>query len=466
MKNTKDKDLEIEEKRKHNMKIYKIYKMLAWDFLFYYATNFLFLMNQKGLSLSLILVYQAAYVFFRLVVQVPCQLLIQKMGKRFSLVLGNLILVVELLITIFTENFGVLIFSNFLCAIGFNLKDMCESDILYDAIPKEGLPKKKKETKKEIAKEEKIVGEQQGREAMMSSTRNIADIDEGKRGSDFAKIEGKTNSLFYVIDAITAATTGFLYVINPFIPMLLSFAVTVVCLLLSLQFEDLHKHDKSKSLKTQFKDLKQSLKTINKSMRLKSLFMVDALFMSMYDCFLILRNVILIVIGVKTQYFGVAIACFTLLAAISTKNSERIHKKHTNRTLTYLCIPYATAFLIMSMIIALTVLPENLMTPVILFLMTIPFMVQGPYFVLIRKYYNNFTDHNKRVRIQGTKLIAQKSTSTIFLLIAAGIAALTEDIYTPLFISGIFFILMVIIIDVIRGSLGKKPKEYSEDDII
>ena len=52
-------------KKNLNMKLFPIYKMFAWDLLFYYAISFLFLTNVKSLSASeVVLVDVSFYTFF------------------------------------------------------------------------------------------------------------------------------------------------------------------------------------------------------------------------------------------------------------------------------------------------------------------------------------------------------------------------------------------------------------------
>ena len=54
----------ISKNRKYNQNLYKIYKMLSWDLLFYYTISFLFLTKAKGLSTSEILFADAFYPIF------------------------------------------------------------------------------------------------------------------------------------------------------------------------------------------------------------------------------------------------------------------------------------------------------------------------------------------------------------------------------------------------------------------
>ena len=40
----------LEKNKKHNLKLYFLYKAFSWDLLFYYAISFMFLNAYKGLT--------------------------------------------------------------------------------------------------------------------------------------------------------------------------------------------------------------------------------------------------------------------------------------------------------------------------------------------------------------------------------------------------------------------------------
>ena len=80
MENANEKS--IAKDRKQNQNLYKIYKMISWDLLFYYAISFLFLNQEKGLSTSQIIFADAFYPLFKLILQIPSTILIEKLGKR------------------------------------------------------------------------------------------------------------------------------------------------------------------------------------------------------------------------------------------------------------------------------------------------------------------------------------------------------------------------------------------------
>ena len=90
----------IAQAKKYNAKIFPIYKLFAWDFLFYYSISFLFLTQNKGLTASQVLFAEAFYPIFKLLSQIPCVNIIEILGKRKSLILGNVCVAFGILVLI------------------------------------------------------------------------------------------------------------------------------------------------------------------------------------------------------------------------------------------------------------------------------------------------------------------------------------------------------------------------------
>ena len=62
----------IEEKQKFNRRLFPVYKMFAWDLLFYYAISFLFLTEVKHFTASdVVLIDVSLYTLFKFLLQLP-----------------------------------------------------------------------------------------------------------------------------------------------------------------------------------------------------------------------------------------------------------------------------------------------------------------------------------------------------------------------------------------------------------
>ena len=127
----------LKQRKQKNIKIYPIYRMFTWDLLFYYSIIYLFLTIEKGLTPAEALQFDAFYILFRSIVQIPCTLLIQRIGKRKSIIVANIILIIHIVIIMASRNFIDLLMSQLLCAFAYNIKSVCETDMLYKMKKKE-----------------------------------------------------------------------------------------------------------------------------------------------------------------------------------------------------------------------------------------------------------------------------------------------------------------------------------------
>ena len=107
---------EIKAKRK-NAKMFPIYKMFSWDLLFFYSTQYLFYTITKGLTAGEILKVDAFYPLFIIIMQLPAAICADLLGRKRSLILGNIIMAFYVLLLIILPGFvGIfianIIFSN------------------------------------------------------------------------------------------------------------------------------------------------------------------------------------------------------------------------------------------------------------------------------------------------------------------------------------------------------------------
>lgn len=91
---------ELSKIKRKNAKLYPIYKMFAWDLLFFYSIEFLFYTITKKLTASEVLILNGFYLLFRILMQIPAVTITDFLGKRKSIILGNTLISVYILILI------------------------------------------------------------------------------------------------------------------------------------------------------------------------------------------------------------------------------------------------------------------------------------------------------------------------------------------------------------------------------
>lgn len=414
--------------RKNNMRIFPIYKMFAWDLLFYYAIIFLFLTQVKGFSASEILLADSIYAIFRVVFQIPCVNIVDLLKKQKSLLLGNLLVSIGMILLIVGNGLPCLIFLYLIQAIGYNLKGICEPTILSDSIPES------------------------------SSSSKI-----------YSKIDGKGSSFYYMFNAISFFATGFLYVVNPYIPMILCLVCCLISTIISLAFNEPTTSSvqakKSVGFIEYYKDILCTSKKIIKSKRLKSLLIISLIFWGILSVSTTLRSSILVDIGVPEQYFGIIVGIMQIVSSITALKQDWFHKKFRNRLLSWFSLSMATSFILTGLLVVCNI---NFTVSLISVLFTIMLLgiVKGPYPTLIQKYLNSFSNPNVNTQIFAIKSLVENLGRILLSLLASFLLSITTTSYAFIIIGCILFIIFIFLLDYMKTKVGLKPEEYPEEDLV
>ena len=105
-------------------------------------------------------------------------------------------------------------------------------------------------------------------------------------------------------------------------------------------------------------------------------------------------------------------------------------------------------------------------TIIILLLFTIQYVVKGPYYVLIKQYFNNFTNSEKRVRIATANNVFENGIASILIFLASWILEIAQIKFTLIILGCIFIITFVLLLDKMKTRVGLKPEEYSKKEIL
>ena len=411
--------------KKKNVRLFPLYKMVSWDLLFYYPIIFLFLTQVKGFSAAQVLFSDAFYTLSNTLWQIPVTRLVDRIGKKNALIVGNILYTLSILSMIFMQEYYELLIIQFIYALGYSIKGICEANILYDSLPK-GY----------------------------------------RRGKIFSKIDGKSTSYFYIFEAIASTTAGFTFVINGYIPMVLCFICCTIATILSFKFRHTAiVQNKVEPIKfTEYMvQLKTSFRFFLKSKRIRSLIMFNALLMGTIIAIVNLRSSMLEELQVPEQYFGVIFAVLQIIAAISTRNTEKIQDNFRNKTLAWLGIPMVMSCIVIGFIGQDQLSRSSLILIVVLF--AIQYAIKGPYVGLMTRYLNNFTNRSIRPKISALRYLTANLATAILSLICSGLLAITTTANTFIIIGCITTLGIVLLLYYMRDKVGLKPEEYSDEDI-
>lgn len=427
MKSIAKYDIKREEikAKKQNAKLFPFYKMFSWDLLFFYSTQYLFFTVVKGLTAGEILKVNAFYPLFIIIMQLPAAICADFLGRKRSIVLGNIVLMVYIFLLICLPGMIGIFIANIVYAFGYSLKAIQETNILYDS----------------------------------TSTK-------GGEGL-YPKINAKGASGYYLLDGIASLISGYLFVINGYLPMIICLVFTLISTIISTKFKDIYVNQLeqnylSHKIKEYKNDFKVSIKNIITSQRLRALLLFMGLFNALLSIMSTYSGNILTELSVKPESFSIINAVLTLIAGIATAFQDKIHQKFKNRTFTFLSLTFSISIILIGGILYSR---ANNILPIILVLFAIRNITMSNYYVLSERYSKNFSTPKTRTRISFAVEFSTNMIEAILLFLAGVLLDGTNITFATLFIGLLSFILFIFILNYMKTRVGLKPGEYKKTDI-
>lgn len=413
---------EINEVRaKRNVTLYKKYKIFAYDFLFYYAVEVLFFTTVKGFSMSELMYISAIYTFSAFFWQLFGSLIVEKLGLKKSIILGNFLVSINCFLYIVSSSFWMYNFANFFLALGFSLKGLSESSLLYSSLKKIG------------------------------------------RREEFTKIEGKSNSKFYYLDGFSSILSGFLFIINGYLPFICCFICTLASLVMSFKFKDFKKEDEEEEQIGIIETFK-GIKEVVSNKRSKSILLLAFVFWGIVSTINMLYKAIIIDIGIIEQYSTLVVCLVTIFVGFGSRCVYGIEKVTKNKTLTI----FSYSLIVCSIIIGIIGIYSKLnMVSVSILLMALAIIgvIQGAYRIAMKKYVLSFTTSKIRIKMTSAYYIVENLGKTLILFISGLILEFTTNSIACLLFSIISLVLLINILKFMKGKLGLRPEQYSPEDI-
>lgn len=412
--------------RRRNAKLYPIYKMFSWDLLFFYSVEFLFYTIVKKLTASQVLIISGLYMVFKVVGQIPAVAITDLIGKRKSMILGNVMIVIYALCLITLPGMISIIIANLIFAVGSNMKEIAGPNLLYDSV--------------------------------------------ATKGGDglYSKLESRGGSWYYLLDGIASLMAGYLFVANNYLPMYICLAFAIISTIISLGFHDIYpvketKEPKKNLIKEYKQDLKDSFKFIFKSRRMKAYILFGAVFYGIIETVEVYQGDLLVDIGISPEYFSMIFAIITFIRGISLSFQQQIEKKFKNRTLSVISLTHIISVIFTGIIASF--FTGNIVIAIILFMCSLQQIISAIWYILEAKYVKNFTTPEVRNRMGFTyEFIGGIGGSIIAIL--GGVLLDYFSCANAFIVAGIAFLgMMTLTLDYMRSRFGLKPEEYKKEDI-
>lgn len=407
---------------KYNRRTFPIYKALAWDALFYYAIIFLFLTEVKGISASTIMYAEAGYTVFLMIFQIPATILIERVGNRKALIIGNSLVTLQIAMMIFANSFTYLLIAYFIRAFGYALKGISQYSLLYDSVK----------------------------------------LKEGK--NSFANIDAKGSSLSYFIDGITSFFTGYLFVINTYLPIILSSIVSFITVIISYRFEEVKRKEEKTKISDSIKSMKLGFRYIFNSRRLKALFLFIAIFSGTLTMISTYEKSLLRDIQIAPQYFGIIFAVLTIVSALSAKYQDKIHNAFKNKTLTFLSIPVFVSFIVVG-IIGIIKWNQTMTIIIVLLGFSVQHFIRAPYWTLNKKYLTNFTNSGIRTKILSASDFIESITTSVIIFLSGLLLDYCNTSIAYLIVGIVGLGIITAVLKYMRPRFGLQPEKYRKEEI-
>ena len=410
------------EEKSRNIKLFPIYKMISWDLLFYYAIIFLYLVQVKQLSAPQVILADALYNMAIMFFIIPSGKIVDKIGKKNSVIVANISICISIAIILFMTQMYHLIIAYSIMAFGYAIKVIAENIILYDSIPSGS-----------------------------------------KRGKIFSLIDGKASSNYYYIDAITSIVTGFLFTVNPHIPIILCLIMCIISTILATRFQHTNIISKSNKEHNEKVSLKQAFVHVKNSRRLLYLILFYAIFSGLLFNLSSLRSSLFKDLNLNVRYFGIIYAILQIISGTTARYQNKVHNKFKNQTLAVLGIPLTVSCMLIGLLANLKI--DNFIFFVIMVLFIIQNVLKGPYRTLIVRYMNNFTNKSIRTKLATIESLAYYSITVIFSLISSYLLKITSTANALLTIGIISTFSIGTLLYLMKGRVGLKPEQYPDEDL-
>lgn len=411
--------------RKHNLRLYPKYLMLGYDLLFFYGIRVMFLLDVKGITESQILLAATVYALSMIVMQVPATLLASKIGYKNTAIAGNIFNIIWAILMITFDGFAGLALSQFISGVAFALKFVSEPNLLSTSIPQ---------------------------------------APTYQRNEIFSRLDKKGFSRYCIFSAISTIISGFLYDINPYIPIFLCLICVIAATAISFNFYDIQDEESKESFKDYIKDLKKGYKFITKSKRLRALLVMTGAVWGIIVLLDSYQLTLLQDIGATSVQVGFIFAMFELTRGLFSNTALDFNKKFKNRSLTNILLAFAIGF-ILAGIIAMSQLPFYTKLVIIVVILLIMGAANAIDQILAKKYVNNFASTKILPAIYSSKSICDNIFRTIITLLGSAIVGI-YNIDIAMIVMGIFILILTLVLTVYsKDKLGLKPEEYTQKDI-
>ena len=419
------KKIEEAHLRKHNMKLYTLYVIFGSDLLFYYGVKILFFSQVKHISDADIVFLSTVFALASLVSLVFANFINNKTSNRKTLIIGDVINAISMLVLIVGNGFVQMAIAEMLNAVAFALKNISTGPMLEESIPKTD-----------------------------------------KKSEIFSRIYGKAYFKYCIFSAIATVVAGFLYNVNPYVPMILCLICTVISGIISFNFKEISKEqrNKQKDLIKVVKELKEGFTYTIKSKRIRALLLALGFMWGIFILYMTYQTTLLKNMNISAASIGVIAMFLEIIKGYGGRFANQYNKKLKNKSLTILALTVSISFIIAGMGSLLNI-PFVIQIVIILAAFITIDTIRGLYMVLYKKYDNNFSNVKILPTIYTMTNIYWNLERVIITAIGSFVLTIVDVKYGFIVMGVIFIVTTILISTYMKTRVGLKIEEYSKEDL-
>ena len=288
-----------------------------------------------------------------------------------------------------------------------------------------------------------------------------------QRSRCYRRIDKKGYGRYFVFSAISAIVAGYLYKINPYIPIICTFIISLIVFFISFGFYDFEKITDAKVQKEEkkyIKDLKSTMSFVFNSKRLRALFLYSSVIWGIIILITNYELTILQEIGAPATLLGYAYALFELLIGLGSKFALRYNDIFKKHSLFLLLVFYGSICSVVG-IVANTQMDISIRLGIVIFFLGTLALLIGIAQIISRKYLNSFTNNKVLPAIYSVEFIINNIFSMIITFLGSVLLLKVNIIYAFIVLGGVIFVVAFLISFYAKDKLGLKPDEYTDKDI-
>ena len=364
-------------------------------------------------------IYAISTVFVMLTITA----IISKIGTRRALIYGDLINIISTLMFIIGNTYMVFIIAQLLSAIGFGFKNAATAPMLEESI---------------------------------LHTKNS--------GKLFSKIDSNGYSKFCIFSAISTIASGYLYNIDPYIPMFLCMLCSLISFIIASNFEQIRKDYKTMNTRQSLKQVKELLTFTTKSKRLKALLISFGFMWGIFSLLTTYSTTLFKNMGMSAEYISIIFAILEIFRGLFSKRANAFHKRNRNYSITKILYVISVSY-VLSGVISIIHVPFMFQISILIILFATIRGMQGIYNTLYKRYLNNFMTSRILPSVYSMQSINDNLFRTLISTAGSFLLNIMDIKYATLFIGMLFVVLTSVISGFMRDKVGLQPEEYEKIDL-